>query len=68
MLNPDYNMIAAAYGIPSRLVVDRAELDDAIHEMLDTEGAFLLHVAVEEEDNVMPMTPPGASVDEMIFE
>lgn len=68
MLNPDYNMIAAAYGIPSRLVVERAELDDAIHEMLDTEGAFLLHVAVEEEDNVMPMTPPGASVDEMIFE
>ena len=68
MLNPDYNMIAAAYGIPSRLVVDRAELDDAIHEMLNTEGAFLLHVAVEEEDNVMPMTPPGASVDEMIFE
>ena len=68
MLNPDYNMIAAAYGIPSRLVVDRAELDDAIREMLDTEGAFLLHVAVEEEDNVMPMTPPGASVDEMIFE
>lgn len=68
MLNPDYNMIAAAYGIPSRLVVDRAKLDDAIHEMLDTEGAFLLHVAVEEEDNVMPMTPPGASVDEMIFE
>lgn len=68
MLNPDYNMIAAAYGIPSRTVVERAELDDAIREMLDTPGAFLLHVAVEEEDNVMPMTPPGASVCDMIFE
>lgn len=68
MLNPDYNMIAAAYGIPSRTVVERAELDDAIREMLDTPGAFLLHVAVEEEDNVMPMTPPGASICDMIFE
>lgn len=68
MLNPDYNMIASAYGIPSRLVVDRSELDGAIKEMLDTPGAFLLHVAVEEEDNVMPMTPPGATISDMIFE
>lgn len=68
MLNPDYNMIATAYGIPSRLVVDRADLDDAIREMLETPGAFLLHVAVEEEDNVMPMTPPGATISDMIFE
>ncbi len=68
MMNPDYNMIAAAYGIPSRMVVNRDELDDAIREMLETPGAFLLHVAVEEEDNVMPMTPPGASVCDMIFE
>lgn len=68
MLNPDYNMIASAYGIPSRLVIDRSELDSAIKEMFDTPGAFLLHVAVEEEDNVMPMTPPGATISDMIFE
>ena len=68
MLNPDYGLIAQGYGIPSRLVVERDELDDAIREMLETPGAFLLHVAVMEEANVMPMTPPGASVNEMIFE
>ncbi len=68
MMNPDYNMIATAYGIPSRLVVERAELDDAIKEMIESPGAFLLHIAVEEEDNVMPMVPPGASICDMIFE
>jgi acetolactate synthase I/II/III large subunit len=68
MLNPDYGQIAAAYGIPSRTVVDRAELDDAIQEMLSTEGAYLLQCAVKEEDNVLPMTPPGANVDEMLLE
>ncbi len=68
MLNPDYGQIAAAYGIPSRTVVDRAELDDAIREMLSTDGAFLLQCAVKEEDNVLPMTPPGANVDEMLLE
>ena len=68
MLNPDYSLIAQGYGIASRLVTDREQLDDAIREMVETPGAFLLHVAVKEEANVMPMTPPGASVNEMIFE
>jgi acetolactate synthase-1/2/3 large subunit len=68
MLNPDYGLISQGYGIPSRLVIERSELDDAIREMLETSGPFLLHVAVKEEANVMPMTPPGASVNEMIFE
>lgn len=68
MLNPDYALIAQGYGIPSRLVIERADLDDAIREMLETDGPFLLHVAVKEEANVMPMTPPGATVSEMIFE
>ncbi|MBQ8450798.1 MAG: biosynthetic-type acetolactate synthase large subunit [Bacteroidaceae bacterium] len=68
MMNPDYNMIASAYGIPSRLVVKREELDDAIREMIETPGAFLLHVAVEEEENVMPMVPPGASICDMVLE
>ncbi len=68
MLNPDYALIAQGYGIPSRLVVERDELEEAIGEMLATEGPFILHVAVKEEANVMPMTPPGATVSEMIFE
>ena len=40
----------------------------AIHEMLTTEGPFLLQCAVMEEDNVLPMTPPGGNVDEMLLE
>ena len=66
MQNPDYNMIASAYRIPSRLVSERADLEDAIQEMISTPGAFLLQVAIEEEENVMPMTPPGADVDQML--
>lgn len=68
MVNPDYEKIAAGYNIPCRTVVNREELDDAIHEMLDTKGPYLLQVAVKEEDNVLPMTPPGGNVDEMLFD
>ncbi len=68
MLNPDYGMISAAYGIPSRTVTARGELDGAIAEMLSAKGAFLLQCAVKEEDNVLPMTPPGADVNDMLLE
>lgn len=68
MLNPDYEKIAEGYGIPARTIVERAELDSAIDEMLHTDGPFLLQCAVMEEDNVLPMTPPGANVDEMMLE
>ena len=68
MLNPDYERIASAYGIASRTVVRRADLGSAIREMLSTDGPFLLQCAVKEEDNVLPMTPPGANVDEMLLE
>ena len=68
MLNPDYEKIAAGYNIPCRTVVDRKDLDAAIKEMLKTKGPYLLQCAVKEEDNVLPMTPPGANVDEMLLE
>ena len=68
MLNPDYEKIAEGYGIPAHTVVERADLDAAISDMLATDGPYLLQCAVMEEDNVLPMTPPGANVDEMMLE
>lgn len=68
MLNPDYMKIAEAYEIPARRVMKREELQDAIHEMLANDGPFLLEACVIEEGNVLPMTPPGSSVNQMLLE
>ena len=68
MVNPDFEKIAEGYGIPCRTVVNREDLASAVKEMLDTKGPFLLQCAVMEEDNVLPMTPPGGNVDEMLLE
>lgn len=68
MMNPDYMQIAAAYSIPSRRVIDRSDLQDAVREMLETDGPFLLEVCVIEEGYVLPMTPPGSSVNQMLLE
>lgn len=68
MMNPDYMQIAAAYRIPSRRVFTRQELGEAVCEMLATDGPFLLEACVVEEGNVLPMTPPGGSVNQMLLE
>lgn len=68
MLNPDYMKIASAYDIPSKRVFSREELKAAIDEMLSTDGPFLLEACVVEEGNVLPMTPPGGSVNQMLLE
>ncbi|MCR5313193.1 MAG: biosynthetic-type acetolactate synthase large subunit [Bacteroidaceae bacterium] len=68
MANPDYELIAKAYNIPAKTVVERKDLDKAIAEMLSTPGPYLLQCAIKEVDNVLPMTPPGADVDNMLLE
>ncbi len=68
LANPDFQVLASAYGIPSRRVIDRQDLADAVKEMLQTDGPFLLEACVAEEGNVMPMTPPGNPIDNMLME
>ncbi len=68
MMNPSYELIAKGYGIPYEVVVDRTSLHAAIGHMLSTEGPFILECAIKEDDDVLPMTPPGLSVDDMMLE
>ncbi len=68
MLNPQFRYIAQAYGIGYRLLIDRSELQAAVEEMLSTPGPFLLECVIKEDDDVLPITPPGMSVDEMMLE
>ena len=68
MMNPCYELIAKGYGIPYMAVVDRKDLKSAIEKMLSTKGPFILECAILEDDDILPMTPPGKSVDEMQLE
>ena len=68
MLNPNYELIAQGYGIPYAAVTDRRDLAAAVEKMLTTDGPYILECAILEEDNVLPMTPPGMNVDEMKLE
>ncbi|MDD3727960.1 MAG: biosynthetic-type acetolactate synthase large subunit [Dysgonamonadaceae bacterium] len=67
MQNPDFIKIADAYGIEARKVVNREDLDNAIAEMFEYEGAYLLEVEVETKGMVYPMVPAGGSVSNIIL-
>jgi acetolactate synthase-1/2/3 large subunit len=67
MKNPCYELIAKGYGIPYQAVVDRKDLAEAVQKMLSTKGPFILECAILEDDDVLPMTPPGMNVDDMML-
>ena len=68
MLNPNYELIARGYGIPYEAVTDRQDLKAAVEKMLSTDGPYILECAILEDDDVLPMTPPGMNVDDMMLE
>jgi acetolactate synthase-1/2/3 large subunit len=63
--SPDYVQVAKGYGIAGRKISERAEIDEALRQMLSHDGAFLLEVMVGKENNVFPMVPQGCSVSEI---
>ncbi len=68
MMNPCYERIAQGYGIPYEAVTDRKSLAAAVEKMLATKGPYILECAIKEDDDVLPMTPPGMSVNDMMLE
>jgi len=67
MNNPDFTLIAKAYGLQSSKVSCKDKLEDELREMLESKSSYLLEVVVEKEENVFPMVPTGASVADMIL-
>ncbi len=63
--SPDFVAVAKGYRIDGRKVDQRSELKNALEEMLDHKGSFLLEVMVGKENNVFPMVPQGCSVSEI---
>lgn len=60
LVNPNFVMLANAYGIPAEEVETPDQLDAAIGRMFAHKGAYLLNINIDPEELVYPMTPAGA--------
>ncbi|WP_202307709.1 acetolactate synthase 2 catalytic subunit [Dryocola clanedunensis] len=64
--NPDFLMLARAFGIPGQHITRKDQVEDAIDALLNSEGPYMLHVSIDEYENVWPLVPPGASNSQML--
>ena len=66
-LYPNFVKIAEGYGVGGRRVIKKSELREAIQEMLDYDGPFVLDVIVPYTEHVLPMIPAGKTVKDMLL-
>jgi len=64
--NPDFVTLASAFDIPGETIVTKSQIDQALQRLLNSDGPYLLHVSISEEENVWPLVPPGAPNDQMM--
>ncbi len=62
----DFVKIANAYGIDGITVEDCGDVRSALKTAIEADGPFVLDFRVEREENVFPMVPAGAAINEMI--
>ena len=65
MISPDFVKLADAYDIKAKRVSKREDLESAIKEMMASKESYFLEVVIEQEDNVFPMIPTGATVSDI---
>ncbi len=66
LLNPNFAMLAQAYGIKTFVVEKRADVIPAVRAAHAHEGPVLIDFKVEQEDTVYPMVAAGAALHDMI--
>ncbi|MCT4707350.1 MAG: acetolactate synthase 2 catalytic subunit [Ewingella sp.] len=64
--NPDFLMLARAFGIPGQHITRKDQVEGAIDALLNSDGPYMLHVSIDEYENVWPLVPPGASNSQML--
>lgn len=64
---PDFVKLAEAYGAEGYRISKPEELEDELRKALTSPNPAFIDVMVEREENVYPMVPAGAALDEMLL-
>jgi acetolactate synthase-1/2/3 large subunit len=63
---PDFVTLAKGFRCGARRISQKDEVDDALKEMLDSKGPYVLEVMVPYQEHVLPMIPSGHTVRDII--
>ncbi len=62
----DFAAFAKAFGADGEAVVTPGELDAALSRAFKTEGPYIIDCKIDQDEFVLPMLPPGGSMDDII--
>jgi acetolactate synthase I/II/III large subunit len=63
---PNFVKIAEGFNVGAKRIVDKADLDEALEEMIESKGPFMLDVETPHQEHVLPMIPSGMTVRDII--
>jgi acetolactate synthase-1/2/3 large subunit len=66
-VSPDFVKLAEAYGAHGIRVEKASEVEDAIRQALSIKGPVFVDFRVEPEEDVYPMVPAGAPINNMLL-
>ncbi|MHA1838455.1 MAG: biosynthetic-type acetolactate synthase large subunit [Candidatus Ranarchaeia archaeon] len=61
--NPDFVKLAQSYGLDGTVVSKVEEFEPAVRESIKADETFIIDCHVPEEENVLPMIPPGGNIE-----
>ena len=62
----DFVALAQAFGAQGVRATDLAQLDAALEQAFAGKGPFLIECLIDKDEFVLPMLPPGGSMDDII--
>ncbi|HHU84875.1 MAG TPA: biosynthetic-type acetolactate synthase large subunit [Clostridiales bacterium] len=62
----DFTALAKAFGANGEAVTTPEELDAALKRAFKTEGPYVIDCKIDKDEFVLPMLPPGGSMDDII--
>ncbi len=62
----DFVALAKAFGADGEAVATQEQLDAALGRAFATDGPYLINCAIDKDEFVLPMLPPGGSMDDII--
>ena len=65
-LYPDFIQIAKGFGVKARQIRRKGDVAEALQEMIDHKGPYVLDVLVPYQEHVLPMIPSGGTVRDII--
>lgn len=62
----DFVKLADAFGAKGERVTTPSELDEALKRAFSNDGPYLVECIIDKDEFVLPMLPPGGSMDDII--